>query len=45
MNFRTFSCWREVARTETMPVSGLMITEAASRKVSFCSIVSEDCAA
>jgi hypothetical protein len=32
-NSCTFSCWREVARMLRMPVSGLAITEAASRKV------------
>lgn len=33
MNSCTFSCWRAVARTVTMPDSGLTMTEAASRKV------------
>ena len=32
-NSCTFSCWREVARMLRMPVSGLAMTEAASRKV------------
>ena len=40
-NSRTFSCWRDVARTDTTPVSGLTITEAASRKVSKDSWVSD----
>ena len=33
MNSWTFSCWRDVARTVTTPLSGFMMTEAASRKV------------
>jgi hypothetical protein len=36
-NFCSFSCCREVARTETIPASGFTMTEAASRKVRRCS--------
>ena len=42
-NSATFSCWREVARTVTMPLSGLTMTEAISRKVMRCSTTSETC--